>query len=52
MAATVTAWGSWQPALMPYRGPTVADALVGSLGGHGADRRVSCLLLQLISDRS
>ena len=41
VAATLTAWGSWQPAMMPTRSPTVVNALVGSLGGHGADRRVS-----------
>lgn len=41
VAATLTAWGKWQPALAPGRGPSVAEALIGSLGGKGAERRVS-----------
>ena len=44
IAAALTAWGRWQPALAPGRGPSVAEALVGSLGGKGAERRVSTLL--------
>ncbi|CAL8471301.1 g10843 [Coccomyxa elongata] len=40
VAATLTAWGKWQPALAPGRGPSVAEALIGSLGGKGAERRV------------
>ena len=40
IAASLTAWGRWQPALAPGRGPSVAEALVGSLGGNGAERRV------------
>ena len=41
IAASLTAWGRWQPALAPGRGPSVAEALVGSLGGKDAERRVS-----------
>lgn len=44
IAAALTAWGRWQPALAPGRGPSVAEALVGSLGGKGAERRVSTLI--------
>ena len=40
IAASLTAWGRWQPALAPGRGPSVAEALVGSLGGKDAERRV------------
>ncbi len=43
VAATLTAWGKWQPALAPGRGPSVAEALIGSLGGKGAERRVGLL---------
>ncbi len=39
MAATLAAWGRWQAALAPGRGPSVVDALVGSLGGLGAQQR-------------
>ena len=38
VSASLTAWGSWQPALAPFRGPTVLDALVGSLGSRGSNR--------------
>ena len=34
-------YGTWQPALHHKRSPTVAEALVGSLGGLGAEQRVS-----------
>ena len=37
VAAVITAWGTWQPALSPNRRPSVSDALVGSLGGSKAD---------------
>ena len=40
MAATLVTWGRWQAALAPGRGPSVVDALVGSLGGPGAEQRV------------
>ena len=40
-SAVLSIWGTWQPAMAPTRGPTVADALIGSLGGRGAERRVS-----------
>jgi len=39
VAATLAAWGRWQAALAPGRGPSVVDALVGSLGGLGAQQR-------------
>ena len=45
IAASLTAWGRWQPALAPGRGPSVAEALVGSLGGKDAERRVSVTCL-------
>lgn len=38
VSASLTAWGSWQPALAPTRGPTVLEALIGSLGGRGSNR--------------
>ena len=38
--AVLSQYGRWQPALAPNQSPTVADALVGSLGGTGADKRV------------
>ncbi|KAK9862507.1 hypothetical protein WJX84_003997, partial [Apatococcus fuscideae] len=38
--AVLSQYGRWQPALAPGQSPTVADALVGSLGGTGADKRV------------
>ena len=41
VSAFLSAWGAWQPALDPFRSPSVADALIGSLGGHGSERRVS-----------
>lgn len=34
-------YGAWQPALSHKRSPTVVEALVGSLGGKGAEQRVS-----------
>lgn len=40
MAETLVAWGRWQAALAPGRGPSVVDALIGSLGGLGAEQRV------------
>ncbi|KAK9834954.1 hypothetical protein WJX84_011882 [Apatococcus fuscideae] len=40
VCAVLTQYGRWQPALAPGQGPSVADALVGSLGGTGADKRV------------
>ena len=36
----LTRFGAWQPAGSAGRGPTVADALIGSLGGHGAPEKV------------
>ena len=47
MSASLTAWGSWQPALAPTRGPTVLDALIGSLGSRGSNR-VSCRSVLLV----
>ena len=38
VSASLTAWGSWQPGLAPTRGPTVLDALIGSLGSRGSNR--------------
>ena len=38
MSASLTAWGNWQPALAPVRGPTVLDALIGSLGSRSTDK--------------
>ena len=38
VSASLTAWGSWQPSLAPTRGPTVLDALIGSLGSRGSNR--------------
>lgn len=40
VAACITAWGFWQPALEPHRRPSVADVLVGPLGGARADEQV------------
>lgn len=40
VAAVITAWGTWQPALSPNRRPSVSDALVGSLGGSKAEDQV------------
>lgn len=40
VSATVSAWGFWQPAISPSRRPSVADALVGSLGGMYGERQV------------
>ena len=41
----LTRFGAWQPSgSTSGRGPTVADALIGSLGGHGSPEKVrSCL---------
>ena len=50
IAASLTAWGRWQPALAPGRGPSVAEALVGSLGGKDAERRVSITYVCWLSD--
>ena len=37
----LTRFGAWQPSgSSSSRGPTVADALIGSLGGHGAPEKV------------
>ena len=47
VSASLTAWGSWQPALAPTRGPTVLDALIGSLGSRGSNR-VSCRSVLLV----
>ena len=44
MAETLVAWGRWQAALAPGRGPSVVDALIGSLGGLGAEQRVRTML--------
>jgi len=41
VSATLTAWGSWQPALEPHRRPSVGEALIGSLGGRRAEQQVS-----------
>ncbi|KAL6771149.1 hypothetical protein ACKKBF_B34135 [Auxenochlorella protothecoides x Auxenochlorella symbiontica] len=38
VAAALAAHGSWQPSVQPLRGPTLAEALVGSLGGAGQRR--------------
>ncbi|KAF8068401.1 HOC1 [Scenedesmus sp. PABB004] len=35
VSAAITAHGTWQPAVAPYRRPAVVDALVGALGRHG-----------------
>lgn len=40
VAASITAWGFWQPALQPNRRPSVADVIVGPLGGARADEQV------------
>ena len=40
VAATVTAWGSWQPGLEPHRTPSVSQVLVAALGGVRADHQV------------
>ncbi|KAK3248296.1 hypothetical protein CYMTET_42231 [Cymbomonas tetramitiformis] len=34
VSATLTKWGIWQPGVHPTRRPGLAEALVGSLGGH------------------
>ena len=44
VSASLTAWGSWQPALAPTRGPTVLDALIGSLGSRGSNRVSPCTM--------
>ena len=36
----LTAWGRWQASLAPGRGPSVAEALIGSLGGREGEKRV------------
>ena len=41
----LTAWGKWQASLAPGRGPSVAEALVGSLGGREGEKRVRSLSL-------
>lgn len=38
--ALLTKYGTWQPSLHHTRGPPVLDAIVGSLGGVGGERRV------------
>ena len=43
VAAMLSAWGRWQAALAPGRGPSVAEALVGSLGGREGEKRVRAL---------
>lgn len=40
VGATVTQWGTWQPAIDPTRGPTVTEALVGSLGSRMVGHKV------------
>ncbi|KAK9806068.1 hypothetical protein WJX72_000034 [[Myrmecia] bisecta] len=40
VSATLTSFGTWQPALAPARGPTYAEALVGSLGSSASRQRV------------
>lgn len=40
VAATITAWGSWQPGLEPHRSPSVSQVLVAALGGARADQQV------------
>lgn len=40
VSASLTAWGNWQPALAPVRGPTVLDALIGSLGSRSTTEKV------------
>lgn len=40
MSALLTKYGTWQPSLQHTRGPSVMEALVGSLGGKGGDTRV------------
>ena len=47
VSASLTAWGSWQPALAPTRGPTVLDALIGSLGSRGSNRVSRCMRLHV-----
>ena len=42
-------YGTWQPALQHRRAPTVAEALVGSLGGFGAEQRVSPARLKTLT---
>ena len=45
VAAVLTAWGRWQASLAPGRGPSVAEALIGSLGGREGEKRVRSLQL-------
>ena len=40
VAATVTAWGTWQPGLAPHRSPSVSEVLIAALGGARADQQV------------
>jgi hypothetical protein len=41
VSAAITAHGSWQPALAPYRKPAVVEALVGALAKHSSRSTVS-----------
>mmetsp|Transcript_10132 Transcript_10132/g.30353 ORF Transcript_10132/g.30353 Transcript_10132/m.30353 type:complete len:836 (-) Transcript_10132:2926-5433(-) len=40
VAATITAWGTWQPGLEPHRSPSPSEVLVAALGGARADQQV------------